>query len=154
MGKTEWMIAVLAAGLAAGVVWIRHRRQTGRDSYLPLWRPFVWLAGWLALILGIIGIFLPGLPTVPFVLLAAGCWSRTSPRFHRWLSEHRHFGPMVRNWEHKRAIPLKGTVLSALMMACSWVWMLYRFPERWGAGVGMAVVCLSVAVWMWRLPNE
>ena len=58
MGKAEWMIAVLAAGLAAGVAWIRHRRQTGRDSYLPLWRPFVWLAGWLALILGIIGIFL------------------------------------------------------------------------------------------------
>ena len=89
MGKTEWIIVVLVVGLVAGVAWIRHRRQTGRDSYLPLWRPFVWLAGWLALLLGIIGIFLPGLPTVPFVLLAAGCWSRTSPRFHRWLSEHR-----------------------------------------------------------------
>lgn len=60
MGKMEWMIAVLAAGLAAGVAWIRHRRQTGQDSYLPLWRPLVWLAGWLAILLGIIGIFFAG----------------------------------------------------------------------------------------------
>ena len=154
MGKTEWIIVVLVVGLVAGVAWIRHRRQTGRASYLPLWRPFVWLAGWLALLLGIIGIFLPGLPTVPFVLLAAGCWSRTSPRFHRWRSEHRDFGPMVRNWERKRAIPLKGKILSALMMSCSCVWMLYRFPERWWAGVGMVIVCLAVTVWMWRLPSE
>ncbi len=145
--------AVLLLGLSAGVVWIRRRRLTGHDSWLPLWRPLMWLAGWLALLLGIVGIFLPGLPTVPFVLLAAGCWSRSSPRFHRWLSEHHYFGPMVRNWERNRAIPFKGKVLSSVMMAASCAWIFYRFPERWWAGLGMSAVCLAVAVWMWRLPT-
>ena len=154
MGKTEWAAAILAGGLAAGAAWVRHRRQAGRDSGLPLWRPLVWLAGWLALLLGVVGIFLPGLPTVPFVLLAAGCWSRSSPRFHRWLGEHPRFGAVVRNWERRRAVPLKGKVWSSLMMACSCGWMFYRFPERWWAGAGLAAVCSAVAVWMWRLPSE
>ena len=123
MGKTEWAAAILVGGLAAGAAWVRHRRQAGHDSGLPLWRPLVWLAGWLALLLGVVGIFLPGLPTVPFVLLAAGCWSRSSPRFHRWLGEHPRFGAVVRNWEHRRAVPLKGKVWSSLMMACSCGWL-------------------------------
>lgn len=155
VGNMTWMTvaAVVVGGLAAGVLWVRRQRQIGRDSLLPLWRPLVWLAGWLSLLLGIVGIFLPVLPTVPFVLLTAACWSRTSPRFHRWLSRHRYFGPMVENWERNRAIPLKGKIMAWVMMGCSCAWLLYGFPERWWMGAGVSAVCLAVAVWMWRLPT-
>ena len=56
-------------------------------------RPLLWLAGAMALALGVIGIFLPVLPTTPFVLLAAYCFSRGSERWERWLLEHPQLGP-------------------------------------------------------------
>lgn len=60
--------------------------------------------GFVFLGAGIIGIFLPLLPTTPFVLLSAACFARSSEKWHRWLLANPTFGPMVRNWEEKRCI--------------------------------------------------
>lgn len=60
--------------------------------------------GLLSLALGAIGIVLPLLPTVPFLLLAAFCFARSSERMHRWLIEHRHFGPHILDWQRSGAI--------------------------------------------------
>lgn len=62
------------------------------------------LAGWLAFALGFIGVFLPLLPTVPFMLLAAFCFARGSTRFHDWLVGHPRFGPPIRDWREDGAI--------------------------------------------------
>ena len=75
-------------------------------------RPFFWLLGAVSLAVGIVGIVLPLLPTTPFVLLAAACWAKASPRFHRWLHQHRYFGPMIQNWEEKRAVPRRAKYLA------------------------------------------
>ncbi len=56
--------------------------------------------------LGILGIFLPLLPTTPFLLLAAGCFSRSSERCYRWLYTSRVFGPLIRDWEKNRSVSL------------------------------------------------
>lgn len=66
------------------------------------------LAGWLAFALGLIGIFLPLLPTVPFMLLAAFCFARGSLRFHDWLVDHPRFGPPIRDWREQGAISPAG----------------------------------------------
>ena len=69
-------------------------------------RGVLFVAGGLSLLLGIIGAFLPLLPTVPFVLLTAMCWGRASPRFHAWLLNHQTFGPMHRrNTAHQPQTP-------------------------------------------------
>jgi len=60
--------------------------------------------GFLFLGLGFIGIFLPLLPTTPFVLLAASCFAKSSERWYRWLLANRTFGPMIKNWEEHKCI--------------------------------------------------
>ncbi|XXQ67263.1 YbaN family protein [Neisseriaceae bacterium B1] len=113
----------------------------------------LWLVGAIALVLGVIGAVLPVMPTTPFILVTAACWGRASPRFHRWLHNHRYFGPMVRNWEERRAIPKRGKYLAWTMMSLSCIGLLWRFPERWYVGVGTSIVCLCVGLWMAKLPN-
>ena len=112
-----------------------------------------WLLGGISLLLAIIGLVLPILPTTPFILLAAACWARASPRFHRWLKEHQYFGPMVHNWETRRAVPRRARYFAFSMMTFACVVLLYRFPERWWIAALAAIFCLAVAIWMWRLPD-
>jgi hypothetical protein len=71
----------------------------------PLWQRAFWLgAGALSLLTGIVGIFLPLLPTTPFVLLAAFCFSRGSARWEAWMLSHPRFGPIVRDWREHQAV--------------------------------------------------
>ena len=118
----------------------------------PLWRRLIWgLAGALALVAGVVGIFLPLLPTTPFVLLAAFCFSRGSTRCERWLLQHKVFGPMVRDWRARHAIPLRAKQLAWVMMAVGSAWAAWVLPVRWAWLP--ALCCSLVALWMWRLPT-
>ena len=118
----------------------------------PAWQRRLWLAaGGLSLALGVFGIFLPLLPTTPFVLLAAACFSRGSARWEAWLLAHPDFGPMVRNWRANHCVPMRAKRLAIGMMtvssALSWWWMprLYWVP---------AACCVVVGWWLWHLPSS
>jgi uncharacterized membrane protein YbaN (DUF454 family) len=74
------------------------------------------VVGTSSLALGIVGIFLPLLPTTPFVLLAAACYARSSRRFYNWLITNRLFGDYIRNYLEFRGIPAKVKVLSLLAL--------------------------------------
>lgn len=78
----------------------------------------LWLAaGGLFLGLGLLGVVLPVLPTTPFMLLAAGCFAKSSPRLHGWLVNHPTFGPPIRNWEENGAISRRAKRLAVGSMA-------------------------------------
>jgi len=77
------------------------------------------LAGLLSLGLGIIGIFLPLLPTTPLVLLAAFCFGKGAPRLRAWLLRHRTFGPMIENWQATGAIAPRAKRMAILAMAAA-----------------------------------
>ncbi|WP_240621046.1 YbaN family protein [Pseudooceanicola lipolyticus] len=80
-------------------------------------RPVWAAAGLLALAVGIVGIFLPVLPTTPLVLLAAFCFGKGSPRLRGWITGHRRFGPMIADWETTGAIPRRVKIGACSVMA-------------------------------------
>ncbi|TXH92342.1 MAG: DUF454 domain-containing protein [Pseudomonas sp.] len=86
------------------------------QSRSPVIRTLLLAIGWLSVTLGIIGIFLPVLPTTPFLLLAAACFARSSRRFYLWLVEHPRLGPWVRDYLDGHGIPLKAKVYSIVLM--------------------------------------
>ncbi|MBS0489642.1 MULTISPECIES: YbaN family protein [unclassified Phenylobacterium] len=82
--------------------------------------------------LGIAGAFLPLLPTTVFLILAAGCFARSSPRLEAWILNHKQFGPLVRDWRAHGAIPRKAKVLACAGMAGGFViFFLSAHPATW-----------------------
>ncbi len=117
-------------------------------------RPLFTILGGVFFILGILGVYLPGLPATPFILLAAACWAEASPAFHRRLRQHRFFGPIIENWETRRAGPRRAKYLAYITMTISCIMLWWRFPiHQWWLPASVSVICVCNAVWMARLPD-
>jgi len=74
------------------------------------------IAGILSLGLGVVGIFVPLLPTTPFLLLAAAAFVRSSPKLYAWLLNHKWFGSYIRHYREHRAIPLRAKVVALVLL--------------------------------------
>jgi len=111
------------------------------------------LGGCLFVGIGVIGIFVPVLPTTPFLLLASFCFVRSSPRLNRWLMNHRVFGRYVRDWEEKRGVRSSVKVTAFTMMAVAAVatTVLAELPG-WALGLMYGLIGVGAFV-VWRLPT-
>ena len=109
----------------------------------------------LMVLLGIIGLFLPVMPTVPFLIVAAWAASRSSPRLHRWLYSHPRFGRQLRDWNEAGVVPRRAKWITTVMMAGSWISMLVVAPQRWlWAALGLIACMAAVLAWLWRRPEH
>ncbi|HJN94543.1 MAG TPA: YbaN family protein [Gammaproteobacteria bacterium] len=110
------------------------------------------IAGIISLALGVVGAFLPLLPTVPLVLLAAFCFARSSERLHRWLLSNRHFGAIVRNFEAGQGIPRRVKIRAitvvwiSMGISCSIVAQVLLCTMLFLIGMG-------VSIYLWRMPE-
>ena len=109
------------------------------------------ILGWLAVVLATLGVVLPLLPTTPFLLLAAWCFARSSPRFHHWLLYRSWFAPYLRHWQQHRALPpgakWKAVLVIVLTFACS-LWLVKIWWVR-----GLLLLMLAILLtFMLRLP--
>lgn len=106
----------------------------------------------VSLALGIIGAFLPVLPTVPFILLAAWAAARSSPRLQAWLEGHPRFGPPIREWREGGIVRRPAKWAATAMMGTSALLMFWVVPNRW-LPAAAAFVMACVLAWLWRRPE-
>ena len=104
------------------------------------------LIGSVSFALGVLGIFLPMLPTTPFLLLSAAAWLKASPSLYEWLLNQRIFGEYIRNFREHRAIPLRVKIISVSM-----VWLTIGYciiavvDEWWWAQLLMALLAIAIS---------
>lgn len=108
--------------------------------------------GWINLALGIVGVFLPVMPTVPFLLVAAYCFSKSSRRWHDWLRKHPKFGGAICDWEDHRAIKPRtkiiATVMIGIMMCYAFLFSFVPLTLR----ISMALLLVGVVIFIWSCP--
>nr|WP_315479157.1 YbaN family protein [uncultured Rhodoferax sp.] len=125
-------------------------------AHPPLPRWLQWLLRALAVVslaLGFLGMFLPVLPTTPFILLAAWAAARSSPRLLAWLEQHRLFGQMLRDWRQGGVVSRKAKWGATGVMSASAVLLLLTVPKLWLA-VGAIACMATVLTWLWRRPES
>lgn len=109
--------------------------------------------GWLLVAIGVIGAFLPVLPTTPFLIMAVACFARSSPRLETWLLNHPGFGQPLRDWREKGAIPRKAKIAAVLMMSVSYaIFWFGTSPPFWRALV-VALMMIAPAIFVVTRPE-
>ena len=113
----------------------------------------LWLAaGLFFTALGIIGAFLPVMPTTVFLLVATACFARSSPRLHGWLVNHPTFGPPIQDWNRSGAISLRAKQLSTASMLAVLLLSLILGLRPLVLGIQAAVLCCT-ALFIWTRPS-
>jgi uncharacterized membrane protein YbaN (DUF454 family) len=111
------------------------------------------VVGLVSLALGAIGIFLPLLPTVPFLLLSAICFANASERLHGWLLSHRVFGPPIQNWNERGAISRRAKWIASISIVASFALaILFGFGPLVLGIQGLSLI--GVAIFVWTRPNS
>ena len=117
-------------------------------------KKYLWLGlGFLSLGMAYIGVIVPGIPFSIFLVFAAYCFAKSSPRMHAWIYNHKYFGPFLTNWTQKRVFPTKGKYAMIAVMASSlaffWFTTFNVAAVAWTGGS-----MLLVAIWAWRYPGS
>ena len=112
------------------------------------------LFGWLNILLGMAGLFLPMFPTTIFLILALWAFSKSSPRFHRWLYNHPRLGRTLREWHAHRVIPPRAKLLAVGMMAGSLAFVTVYVADDWTLPAGLAAVLTVISGYILTRPSR
>lgn len=109
--------------------------------------------GGMFVLLGFVGAFLPVLPTVPFLILAAGCFARSSERLENWLLSHRHFGPLLSDWRERGAIPRRAKLFALAGSGTGFVLFVWGRAPGWPLALVVGAVIAGAMVYVVSRPE-
>ncbi len=112
----------------------------------PVLRCVLFFFGSLFLILGIIGVVIPILPTTPFLLLAAACYLRSSERFYCWLLNHKWFGVIIKNYYEGRGLPLQFKVYTIILLWVTILISIFFFVDSIWIKILLFIIAVSVSI--------
>ena len=104
------------------------------------------ILGSVSLALGIMGVFLPVLPTTPFLLLSAALYMRSSHRLYEWLMSHKHLGPYIKNFREHKALPLRVKVVSVTMVWATLLYCAIFVAKEWWMSAVFVAIAIGVTV--------
>ena len=114
---------------------------------------FLWKClGFCSLGMAYVGLVTPGIPYSCFVVFAAYCFAKGSPKMHAWLYAHKIFGPFLTNWGEKRVFPTRMKFFMLAMMSSSLIIMSFTVSPKGVVYTG--IFMFFVAVWAWRFPGS
>lgn len=109
--------------------------------------------GYLFLFIGAVGAIIPVLPTTPFLIIAAGCFSRSNEKIERWLKTHPVIGPPICNWQEFGCIPFRAKLLATMMIAFSLYGMYFWSPLPGQMQVAIGALVAIGLMYVWTRPS-
>ena len=109
--------------------------------------------GWLCVGLAFLGIFLPGMPTTIFLIIALWTFAKSSKKFHAWLLNHKRFGPLLRNWETHKVVPKKAKITMVVLQILVVFMIHYTFNNIF-ITISLIIVLILVAWYVLSLPSR
>ncbi|MBO6479416.1 MAG: YbaN family protein [Pelagibacteraceae bacterium] len=109
--------------------------------------------GWLCVGLAFVGIFVPGVPTTIFLIIALWAFTKSSEKLRHWLLHHKRFGPILNNWQKHKVVPRRAKILMVILMSSAVVLFHYSLQNLY-LTIGLIIILVSVAIYVISLPSE
>ena len=109
--------------------------------------------GWLCVGLGFVGVFVPGIPTTIFLIIALWAFTKSSEKLRHWLLNHKRFGPILNNWQQHKVVPRRAKILMVVLMSLAVVLFYYSLQNLY-LTIGLIIILVLVAVYVISLPSK
>ena len=109
--------------------------------------------GWLCVGLGFVGVFVPGIPTTIFLIIALWAFTKSSEKLRHWLLNHKRFGPILNNWQEHKVVPRRAKILMVVLMLLA-VILFYYSSQSLILTIGLIIILVSVAIYVISLPSK
>ena len=109
--------------------------------------------GWLCVGLGFVGVFVPGIPTTIFLIIALWAFTKSSEKLRHWLLNHKRFGPILNNWQQHKVVPRRAKILMVVLMSLA-VILFYYSLQSLILTIGLILILVSVAIYVISLPSK
>ena len=109
--------------------------------------------GWFCVGLGFIGIFVPGIPTTIFLIIALWAFTKSSKKLRNWLLNHKRFGPILNNWQQHKVVPRRAKILMVVLMSLASILFYYSLQNLY-LTIGLVIILVLVAIYVISLPSK